>query len=720
MANYNFWPGESFPLGATWDGQGVNFAVFTENAERVELCLFDESGLQQVACLTLPEYTNQTWHGYVPGLQPGQQYGFRVHGPFDPDAGHRFNPAKLLLDPYARAIAGDYQWDNALFGYPIGDPQEDLAIDNRDSAPFVPKCVVIDPAFEWEGDKLLNTPFFRTIIYETHVRGMTMRHPKVPEELRGTFRGLTCPVIVDHLKSLGITALELMPVHQFVTDKMLLDKGLTNYWGYNTIGYFAPYAGYSNAGFCGQQVNEFKDMVKAYHRAGIEIILDVVYNHTAEGNHLGPTLCFKGVDNAAYYRLMEDNRRYYMDYTGTGNTLHMKQPAVLQLLMDSLRYWVQDMHVDGFRFDLASTLARELHEVDSLACFFEIIRQDPVISQVKLIAEPWDVGEGGYQVGKFPPEWAEWNGRYRDTVRDYWRGADSTLAEFASRLTGSSDLYETTSRKPTASINFITAHDGFTLRDLVSYDEKHNQANGEDNRDGENYNRSWNCGIEGDTDDARVIALRGRQMRNFLTTLFLSQGVPMLLGGDELGRTQRGNNNAFCQDNELTWFDWDNADPEMLEFTRQLIGFRRRHPVFRRPKWFLGKPIRGRGVQDIMWFSPDGTEMTEQDWQTGYIKTLGLFLSGNDIPGVDQRGGRITDDSFYLMFNAHHDAVEFDLPSSSFYQYWQKVLDTTQAELHEDTPALKAGLSISVPGRSLIIMRHVAHQGAGQVSDYAR
>ncbi len=701
------WLGTPFPLGATWDGEGVNFALFSENADKVELCLFDESGQNQTELIVLPEYSNQIWHGYIPGLGPGQLYGYRVHGPYAPKAGHRFNPAKLLLDPYAKAITGRYQWNDALFGYTIGNKKADLSKDDRDSAPYAPKSVVIDARYDWEGDRAPNTPFYRTIIYETHVRGMTMRHPGVPEHLRGTYLGMTCEPVIDHLKSLGITAVELMPVHQFVNDKMLQDKGLSNYWGYNTIGFFAPHAPYSSSGDHGQQVIEFKHMVKAYHRAGIEVILDVVYNHTAEGNHMGPTLCFKGIDNAAYYRLMRNNRRYYMDYTGTGNTLHMRQPATLQLLMDSLRYWVLEMHVDGFRFDLAAALARELKDVERLACFFEIIRQDPVISQVKLIAEPWDVGEGGYQVGKFPPEWAEWNGRYRDTVRDYWRGAESTLAEFASRFTGSSDLYEVSARRPTASINFVTAHDGFTLRDLVSYNEKHNEANREDNRDGENYNRSWNCGVEGDSADPQVTALRRRQVRNFLTTLFLSQGVPMLLGGDELGRTQQGNNNPYCQDNALSWFDWENTDPALLEFTRQLIDFRCEHPVFRRPQWFRGRSVHAEDVADIHWMTPDGEDMSEEHWQTGYAKSMGVFLNGDDIPGLSRRGEVITDDSFYIMFNAHYEPVDFSLPASDFYRSWQKVIDTTQARLVFDAPPIRGGLTVAVPAYSILVMRHV-------------
>jgi isoamylase len=699
------WPGEPYPLGATWDESGVNFALFSGNATQVELCLFDgPDGNDEVAKIPVTEQTDQVWHVYLPEARPGWRYGYRVHGAYDPAGGKRFNPAKLLIDPYAKALDRTIHWDDALFGYPVGDSNGDLEPDERDSAPLVPKSVVIDPIFDWKGDRLLRTPWHETVIYETHVKGMTIRHPDVPEELRGTYAGLASKPVLKHLTSLGITAIELLPVHQFAADRHLVERGLTNYWGYNSIGYFAPDVRYASAGRLGQQVDEFKAMVKAFHRAGIEVILDVVYNHTAEGNHLGPTLCFRGIDNSNYYRLAPDQPGHYMDYTGCGNTLNMRHPRTLQLIMDSLRYWVLEMHVDGFRFDLASALARELHEVDRLAAFFDIIHQDPVISQVKLIAEPWDLGEGGYQVGNFPPGWAEWNGRYRDTVRDYWRGTERTLGDFANRLTGSSDLYQPGGRRPYSSINFVTAHDGFTLEDLVSYNEKHNEANGEENRDGENYNRSWNCGIEGPTDAPEVKTRRTRQKRNFLTTLFLSQGVPMMLGGDEIGRTQRGNNNGYCQDNEVSWFDWGNADTELLRFTRFLIRFRKEHPIFRRRRWFQGRPIRGKGVTDIGWFTPAGQEMSEEDWQTGYAKSLGVFLNGKAIPSPNPKGEPVTDDSFYVLFNAHHKPVPFLLPEE-WGPHWKKVLDTRRPRSYGRT--FEAGRLLRVAARSVVILRHV-------------
>ncbi len=701
------WPGKPYPLGATWDGQGVNFAIFSENAAGVELCLFDgENGDRQIERIQLTEQTDLVWHAYLPEARPGQLYGYRVHGLYEPQAGHRFNPAKLLLDPYAKAIAGTIQWSDVLFGYTVGHPEEDLSKDERDSAAHLPKCAVIDPSFNWEGNTFLRIPWHETIIYELHVKGFTARHSQIPPELRGTYAGLAHPAVIDYLRSLGITAVELMPIHQFVADRHLVEKDLTNYWGYNSIGYFAPDVRYSSSGAFGQQVAEFKNMVKALHREGIEVILDVVYNHTAEGNHLGPTLCFRGIDNAAYYRLVADNRRYYMDYTGTGNTLNMMHPRVLQLIMDSLRYWVLEMHVDGFRFDLAA-LARELHEVDRLSAFFDIIHQDPVISQVKLIAEPWDVGEGGYQVGNFPPGWAEWNGKYRDTVRDYWRGADRTLGDFAFRFTGSSDLYESSGRRPTASINFVTAHDGFTLNDLVSYNEKHNEANGEDNRDGESHNRSWNCGIEGPTNDPEVNKLRARQKRNFLATLFLSQGIPMLLAGDEIGRTQQGNNNAYCQDNEISWLDWENLDNDLLAFTRHLIQFRKNHPVFRRRRWFQGQPIHGTEVSDVAWFTPEGQEMAEENWGEGYAKSLGVFLNGEGIRTPGPKGERIKDDSFYVLFNAHHEAVTFTLPSGNWGQRWAMVLDTNKPRPDEEAQIHEAGQQVPVEARSLVVMRRI-------------
>ena len=672
------WPGQPYPLGATFDGVGTNFSIFSEVAQRIELCLFDEHGNE--THVDLPEMTALCWHGYLPNVKPGQRYGFRVHGPWDPGQGLWCNPAKLLLDPYAKAIDGGWDWNEAIFPYHFNEPESSR--NDLDSAPFVPKCVVINPFFDWGHDRQPRTPWHQTVVYETHVKGFTKTHSGIPEELRGTYAGMAHPVAVKYLKSLGITAVELLPVHQFVQDSTLADKGLRNYWGYNSIGYLAPHNEYAASGQRGEQVQEFKHLVKTLHQAGIEVILDVVYNHTAEGNHLGPMLSFQGIDNPAYYRLMPDNRRYYMDYTGTGNTLNMRHPHVLQLLMDSLRYWVLEMHVDGFRFDLAATLARELHDVDRLSAFFDLIQQDPVVSQVKLIAEPWDVGEGGYQVGNFPPLWSEWNGKYRDSARDFWRGTDQALAEFAYRFTGSSDLYEATARRPYASINFLTAHDGFTLRDLVSYNDKHNDANGEDNRDGESHNRSWNSGEEGPTENPDVLALRARQTRNFLTTLFLSQGVPMLLGGDEIGRTQRGNNNAYCQDNEISWFDWTSADHDLLQFTRRLIQLRLRHPVFCRRRWFQGRPIRGTQVSDIAWFTPGGTEMSEEDWQAGFAKSLGVFLNGRAIPTPNERGEQILDDSFYVIFNAHHEPLEFTLPESKWGTRWGVVLDTNEEGAH--------------------------------------
>src|SRR5687767_13901634 len=609
------WPGQPFPLGATYDGTGTNFSLFSEVATGVDLCLFDDdgpNGEMTEECIPLTEVTALCWHGYLPNVSPGQRYGFRVHGPYEPSAGHRCNPNKLLLDPYAKAIEGEVKWDPAVFGYPLGG--DDLTMDERDSGPFVPKAVVTNPFFDWGVDRPPRTPWHETVVYETHVKGFTKLHPDVDEDARGTYAGLAHPAAIEHLKSLGVTAVELMPVHQFIQDHYLQEKGLRNYWGYNSIGFLAPHNDYAARGQRGEQVGEFKNMVRALHEAGIEVILDVVYNHTAEGNHLGPTLSLKGIDNAAYYRLVSDDPRYYMDYTGTGNSLNMRHPHTLQLVMDSLRYWVTEMHVDGFRFDLASTLARGLHEVDRLSAFFDLIQQDPVVSQVKLIAEPWDIGEGGYQVGNFPPLWSEWNGKYRDVVRDFWRGENAALPEFASRITGSSDLYQADGRHPSASINFVTAHDGFTLADLVSYNDKHNEANGEGNRDGESHNRSWNCGAEGPTDDPEIRALRRRQQRNFLATLFLSQGTPMILGGDEMGRTQGGNNNAYCQDNEISWYDWEAVDEDLLAFSKQLIALRNEHPVFRRRQFLHGTEEEGSGLPDAWWFRPDGRRMTGRDW----------------------------------------------------------------------------------------------------------
>ena len=693
------WPGQPAPLGATWDGEGTNFSVFSSVAERVELCLFDEAGNE--ACADLPERTALCWHGYVPGVGPGQRYGFRVHGPWDPARGRRCNPAKLLLDPYARAIDGDLRWGEEIFAHRWGDPD---ARNDADSAPAMPRSVVVDPRFDWRGDRPPAVPRHETVIYETHVKGFTARHPGVPEALRGTYAGFAHPAAIDHLRRLGVTAVELLPVHQFVHDGHLLERGLRNYWGYNSIGYFAPHAEYSAAGGAGGQVSEFRELVRALHAAGLEVILDVVYNHTGEGDHRGPALCFRGLDNAAYYRLSPEDPRFYVDYTGTGNSLNMAEPYVLQLLMDSLRYWVTEMHVDGFRFDLAAALARELADVDRLGGFFDVIHQDPVISRVKLIAEPWDLGPGGYQVGNFPSLWSEWNGKYRDTVRDHWRGEPATLDELACRLTGSSDLYGDDGRRPSASVNFVTAHDGFTLADLVSYNEKHNEANGEDSRDGESHNRSWNCGVEGPTDDPAVLALRRRQQRNFLATLLLSQGLPMLLGGDEIGRTQHGNNNAYGHDNELSWFDWEAADGELLEFTARLVRFRREHPVFRRRRFFQGCPVRGSAECDLVWLRPDGREMDEEDWGTGFARSLAVFLNGGQIPGRGPRGERIEDASFLLLFNAHDGPVGFRVPEASWSGRWVEVLDTAKP-LPEEGREVGVGEEVAVEGRAVVVLR---------------
>ncbi|MFF5211484.1 glycogen debranching protein GlgX [Streptosporangium sp. NPDC000396] len=666
------WPGEPYPLGGTWDGVGTNFSVFSEVAERVELCLFDDDGREER--FDLPEVDGFVWHGYFPGIMPGQRYGYRVHGPHEPSRGHRCNPSKLLLDPYAKAIEGELAWSEALFSYPFTDPTRR---NDADSAPFMPKNVVINPFFDWGADRLPRTPYHQTVIYEAHVRGLTMRHPAVPEEQRGTYAGLGHPAVIEHLLSLGVTAVELMPVHQFVPEHAMVARGLTNYWGYNTMAYLAPHGAYSSSGQRGQQVLEFKAMVRALHEAGIEVILDVVYNHTAEGDHMGPTLGFRGIDNAAYYRLHDGDRRYYLDYTGCGNSLNVRSPHALQLIMDSLRYWVLEMHVDGFRFDLAAALARELHDVDRLSAFFDLIQQDPVISQVKLIAEPWDVGPGGYQVGNFPPLWTEWNGKYRDSVRDFWRGNGSALPEFASRLTGSADLYASSGRRPVASINFVTCHDGFTLTDLVSYNRKHNEANGENNRDGTDDNRSWNCGAEGPVDSPSIISLRRRQRRNFLTTLFISQGVPMLLAGDEFGRSQNGNNNAYCQDNETSWLDWSLAQDEqdLLAFVRGLSDLRREHPVFQRRRFFHGRKAED-GTRDIVWLTPSGEEMSASDWHTGYAKSLTVFLNGDAITEPGSRGEQIVDDSFLLLINGHHEDLTFTIPGMKYGTKWQAVLDT--------------------------------------------
>jgi glycogen operon protein len=697
------YPGKPYPLGATWDGEGVNFALYADNATGVELCLFgnkdDKTESQKIQ---VTERSHQVWHVYLPGIKPGQLYGYRVDGPYEPWNGQRFNKNKLLLDPYAKSIAGVIDWHDSLYGYQIGTGEQDLSFSETDSGPYIPKSVVIDPNFDWEGDIPLNTPYHQSIIYEAHVKGFTQLCPDIPENMRGKYCGIAHEATINYLKELGVTAIELMPVHQFVVDRGLAEKGLTNYWGYNTIGFFSPDVRYAGKGVLGEQVQEFKEMVKALHKAGIEVILDVVYNHTAEGNELGPTLSFKGIDNASYYRLSEENQRYYVDYTGTGNTLNARLPGVLRLIMDSLRYWITEMHVDGFRFDLAATLARELHEVNQLSSFFEIIYQDPIISQVKLIAEPWDIGDDGYQVGKFPPGWGEWNGKYRDCMRDFWRGADSMLGEFAQRITGSPDLYQDDNRRPTASINFITAHDGFTLNDLVSYNDKHNDANGENNNDGESNNRSWNCGAEGPTDDEGVNTLRAQQKRNLLATLFLSQGVPMLVSGDELGRTQQGNNNAYCQDNELSWLNWDQKDESLIDFTKKLIALRKEHPAFRRRRWFKGQPIKGRGIEDIAWFLPEGDEMSEENWNSGFAKSLGIFLNGNGLHYVGPKGEQVTDDNFYLIFNAHHEPVEYVIPEKIRGKEWLNILDTADEQIDDKNNT--ACESVKVSGRSIVLL----------------
>ena len=680
-------------MGASYDGAGTNFSVFSEVAERVDLCLVAGDGRE--TRVTLEEVDANCWHAYLPGIGPGQRYGYRVHGPWDPAQGLRCNPQKFLVDPYAKAIAGAVDWDPACFGY---EPGGEDARNDRDSGPHVPKSVVHSPYFDWRTDRPPGTPLHESVIYEVHVKGFTVANPQIPAALRGTYLGLAHPVAIDYLTALGVTAVELLPVHQFVHDGRLLERGLRNYWGYNSIGYFAPHNEYAS-GDLGQQVQEFKAMVRALHDAGIEVILDVVYNHTAEGNHLGPVLSLKGIDNRAYYRLVADDPRHYYDTTGTGNSLNVSHPRSLQLIMDSLRYWISEMHVDGFRFDLAAALARQFHEVDRLSAFFDLIEQDPLVSQVKLIAEPWDVGEGGYQVGNFPPVWSEWNGKFRDTVRDFWSGEPATLPELASRLTGSSDLYQADSRRPVASVNFVTAHDGFTLADLVSYDQKHNEANGEDNRDGESFNRSWNCGAEGPTDDVGVLACRRRQARNLLTTLLLSQGVPMLLGGDEIGRTQDGNNNAYCQDNEISWYDWDHVDEDLLACTRQLIELRRAHPVFRRRRWFQGRPIRG--VPDIAWFRPDGAEMDDADWASGFAKSVAVFLNGDAIPDRDEGGRRVTDDRFLLVLNAHDQPIDWSLPSHGVAR-WRVVLDTA-GDVASDSE-LDAAKPFVVPARACVLL----------------
>ncbi|GAA6527219.1 glycogen debranching protein GlgX [Intrasporangium sp. DVR] len=703
----DIWPGQAYPLGATYDGTGVNFAVFSEVAERVELCLVDED-LNETR-VDLPEVDGFVWHGYVPYVQPGQRYGFRVHGPYDPAQGHRCNPSKLLLDPYAKAIEGQTDNHQSLFSYSFGDPEAATTteINTEDSVAHTMLSVVTNPFFDWGNDRPPRHEYHDTVIYEAHVKGLTKLHPDIPEAIRGTYAAIAHPAMIAHLKGLGITAIELMPVHQFVQDAHLLDRGLSNYWGYNTIGFLAPHNGYAAGGQRGQQVLEFKGMVKALHEADIEVILDVVYNHTAEGNHLGPTLAFRGLDNSSYYRLVSDDLAHYYDTTGTGNSLLMRSPHVLQLIMDSLRYWVTEMHVDGFRFDLAATLARQFHEVDKLSAFFDLIQQDPVVSQVKLIAEPWDVGEGGYQVGGFPPLWTEWNGKYRDTVRDYWRGAGGALAEFASRFTGSSDLYEHSGRKPIASINFVTCHDGFTLHDLVSYNDKHNEANGEGGVDGESHNRSWNCGVEGPTQDLKVLAVRARQQRNFLATLMLSQGVPMISHGDELGRTQLGNNNGYCQDNEVTWVHWDLDDDQqrLLAFTQSIITLRQENPVFRRRRFFAGNPDHGgeSDLGDIAWFMPNAEHMDEQAWHNALAKSVMVFLNGSAIPEPDRRGEKILGDSFLVMFNAHSEPITFTLPDEEYGRVWIPEVDTAAREVSAEE--LEPGWQIEVDARSVVVLR---------------
>jgi isoamylase len=697
------WPGRPYPLGATFDGTGTNFALYSSVAQQVELCLLADDDTETRVAVT--ETDAHVWHVYLPGVGPGTRYGYRVHGPYDPASGHRCNPAKLLLDPYAKAVDGDLDGDPSLFSYSFDDVEQTTTgttPESSDSLGHTMVSVVVNPFFDWGHDRPPATPYHETVIYEAHVKGLTMRHPDVPDELRGTYAGLAHPAVIEHLTKLGVTAIELMPVHQFVTDPSLAAKGLTNYWGYNTIGFFAPHNGYAGYGRRGQQVMEFKAMVKAMHQAGIEVLLDVVYNHTAEGNQLGPTLSFRGIDNAAYYRLVDGDEAHYFDTTGTGNSLLMRSPAVLQLIMDSLRYWVEEMHVDGFRFDLAATLARQFHEVDRLSAFFDIVHQDPVISQVKLIAEPWDLGDGGYQVGGFPSLWTEWNGRYRDTVRDFWRGEPSTLPEFASRLTGSSDLYEHSGRMPSASINFVTAHDGFTLADLTSYNEKHNEANGEDNKDGESHNRSWNCGVEGPTDDPEIRELRARQRRNLLVTLMLSQGVPMIAHGDEIGRTQQGNNNAYCQDNELSWMDWELEDENaaLLEFARKAVRLRRDHPILHRRRFFDGSGTDALG--DVEWLDLTGARMDDTDWQQSYARTVAVFLNGDAISETGGRGERVVDDSFLLLLNAHSGALDFTLPPGAYGKAWTVVLDTDGSA--EPGTVLDAGTGLTVTGRSVVVL----------------
>lgn len=703
VGDYQVWPGEPYPLGSTYDGAGTNFALFSDVAEKVELCLISAEG--EETRIALEEVDAHIWHCYIPSIMPGQRYAYRVHGPFDPANGKRCDPNKLLVDPYAKAFDGEFDGHPSLFNYDIHDHSKR---NTEDSLGHTMTSVVINPFFDWGADRAPRTPYNETVIYEAHVKGMTMTHPDIPEELRGTYAGLAHPAIIDYLKDLGATAIELMPVHQFLQDDHLREKGLRNYWGYNTFGFLAPHQDYSASQKPGGAVSEFKGMVRAFHDAGIEVILDVVYNHTAEGNHMGPTICFRGIDNEAYYRLVEGDRQHYMDYTGTGNSLNVRHPHSLQLIMDSLRYWVSEMHVDGFRFDLASTLAREFHDVDRLSAFFDLVQQDPIVSQVKLIAEPWDVGEGGYQVGNFPPQWTEWNGKYRDTIRDFWRGEPSTLGEFASRITGSSDLYANNDRRPTASINFVTAHDGFTLNDLVSYNEKQNMANGEDNRDGESHNRSWNCGVEGPTDDERVLSLRSRQHRNFLTTLLLSQGTPMISHGDEMGRGQKGNNNVYCQDNRLSWVDWNQTrtNSELVEYTQFLTELRAEHPVFRRRRFLRGGPLGAEtDDRDIAWLTYEGRVMTTDDWNFDFGKSLMVWLNGDAITEPDRRGHRIEDDSFLLCFNAHHEDIMFQIPGTEYAHSWEVIIDTTEITGRPTRERkVEPEGELRVPARSTIVL----------------
>lgn len=704
--NANTSLGNPYPLGATLYEGGVNFSIFSEHATGIELCLFDEDGEERER-IRFKERYHHVWHIFVSGINAGQYYGYRVYGEHNPAYGFRFNPNKLLIDPYAKALSGILQWHSSLFGHNINiNDSAALSFNEQDSASYIPKSVVIDSSFDWEQDKAPKTPYHKTIIYEAHVKGFTKLHPSIPEEIRGTYSALAHPVTIHYLKDLGITAIELMPVHQFVEDGHLGERGLTNYWGYNTIGFFAPDFRYALCKEKGAHVNEFKYMVKELHKAGIEVILDVVYNHTAEGNQTGPTLSFRGIDNTSYYRLHPDDRSYYFDYTGTGNTLHADVPAVLRLIMDSLRYWILEMHVDGFRFDLAAALARELHDINYLSAFFDIIYQDPVISQVKLIAEPWDIGEGGYQVGKFPPGWAEWNGRYRDCLRDFWNGGGCHLGEFADRFTGSPDLYKNDYRLPSASINFITAHDGFTLHDLVSYNHKHNLPNNEENNDGENNNRSWNCGVEGPTFDSKVHALRMKQKRNLMATMLLSQGVPMIVAGDELGKTQNGNNNAYCQDNEISWIDWVGADTNFLQFTKKIIQLNKNHPVFSRRKWFQGREVKHSGLHDIAWFHPSGKEMEETDWNNGFSKSVTVYLNGKGIDTLDYSGNKITDDCFILMFNAYENDLPFIIPERNGGRPWLKVIDTTAACVNEEgCPICNDSDELILEGRSMVVLR---------------